>query len=387
MDALLLDWLLVAGMVFGGCCSNVWTLEIALKQLPKTTTLITFLQFLTVSVEGLHRFLRFSIASSAGKLKSDDDNVAFKYQLQLSRWNPLNRRLHMMDTKIPRVHWLVMVSLFWSVSILNNWALEQHIDMMLHIIFKSSGLFVNLIFGYLLTGKRYSWKQVLAVVCVSVGVFLCTFLTSTSMAVPKQTNFFMSLFESSYISAYFGRSYTRDALTLQNEWIWGIVLMTVSLVLSAFLGLYQEHVYTKYGKEWREGLFYTHFYALPFFLLFYKDLFRQLAELAASSQVVIAWVVVNSLTQLICIAGVHKLSSFANSLTVNLFLTFRKFISLIISIIYFGKTFTTGHLIGALLVFAGTVLYSFAPPVKVNRNAFVFSKIVLPGESDKKKRP
>lgn len=29
------------------------------------------------------------------------------------------------------------------------------------------------------------------------------------------------------------------------------------MVLSAGMGLYQEVTYKKYGKQWREGLFYT----------------------------------------------------------------------------------------------------------------------------------
>jgi solute carrier family 35 (UDP-xylose/UDP-N-acetylglucosamine transporter), member B4 len=36
----------------------------------------------------------------------------------------------------------------------------------------------------------------------------------------------------------------------------GIALLTCALVLSAFLGLWQEGTYKRYGAVWKEGLFY-----------------------------------------------------------------------------------------------------------------------------------
>ena len=50
-----------------------------------------------------------------------------------------------------------------------------------------------------------------------------------------------------------------------------------------------------------------------------------------------------------------------SNLTVNVALSVRKAISLLISIVYFGNAFTMGHAIGAVLVFGGTLLYQEAP--------------------------
>ena len=47
-----------------------------------------------------------------------------------------------------------------------------------------------------------------------------------------------------------------------------------------------------------------------------------------------------------------------SSLTGNLMLTVRKFISLIVSVVYFKNDFTPAHWIGASLVLGGTVLYT-----------------------------
>jgi hypothetical protein len=42
-----------------------------------------------------------------------------------------------------------------------------------------------------------------------------------------------------------------------TEFFTGILLLVIAMVLSAGMGLFQEVTYKKYGKQWREGLFYT----------------------------------------------------------------------------------------------------------------------------------
>jgi len=37
----------------------------------------------------------------------------------------------------------------------------------------------------------------------------------------------------------------------------GVILLTISLVTSARLGIYQEVLFTKYGKQSREAVFYS----------------------------------------------------------------------------------------------------------------------------------
>jgi len=66
------------------------------------------------------------------------------------------------------------------------------------------------------------------------------------------------------------------------------------------------------------------------------------------------------LTQLryMCIASVFTLTAECSALTVNLVVTLRKFLSLLLSVIYFNNSFTFFHWAGTLLVFAGTLLFS-----------------------------
>ncbi|KAJ1556543.1 hypothetical protein HK096_000275, partial [Nowakowskiella sp. JEL0078] len=114
--------------------------------------------------------------------------------------------------------------------------------MPLHIIFRSSSLVVSLIFS-IFSGTRYSLQKLASVFLVTVGVIMSTLASS-----PK-------------------KSITSESVSDENadflSWIIGLAILTVALVLSAFLGLYQQKIYERYGKHWKEGLFFTHFFTLP----------------------------------------------------------------------------------------------------------------------------
>lgn len=56
--------------------------------------------------------------------------------------------------------------------------------------------------------------------------------------------------------------------------------------------------------------------------------------------------------------SVFSLAAQCSSLTVNLVVTLRKFISLLLSVIYFDNDFTAFHWLGTMLVFTGTLLFT-----------------------------
>lgn len=60
----------------------------------------------------------------------------------------------------------------------------------------------------------------------------------------------------------------------------------------------------------------------------------------------------------VCIRGVFILTTECASLTVTLVVTLRKFLSLIISVLYFQNPFTAWHWLGTGVVFLGTLLYT-----------------------------
>ncbi|KAJ1822023.1 golgi uridine diphosphate-N- acetylglucosamine transporter, partial [Coemansia sp. RSA 2599] len=305
------DWLVVVSFIFGGCCTNVFALESLVRQVPKCGNLITFAQFAFITIAGLPSHLH----TVPGRLG----------------WIP-----RLKPRKVPLRRWIVMVSLYFMVSILNNLALGYRISIPLHIIFRSAGLIANMACGYLVMRKRYPVKQVLAVMMVSVGVVLAT-LASVSD-------------ESSFSSERDPESNGGPGYAV-HESIIGITLLTFGVFLAAMLGLYQESTYSMYGKHWQEGLFYNHALALPMFLFLYRDIVSQAYALSESYPVVVSldrsvplvgrllvsgsvhlftvpwlWIslVCNVLSQLVCVSGVHRLTSMSSSLTLNVVLNLRK---------------------------------------------------------------
>ena len=166
------------------------------------------------------------------------------------------------------------------------------------------------------------------------------------------------------------------------QYFTGVVLLSIALVLSGLLGIVQDRTYSKFrgtgDTPWKESMFYLHFLSMPIFLSLKGDIMEQFyalqqtsafstSSLSFPSPIPIAYLILglNVFTQLICVAGVNRLTSRVSSLTVNVTLVVRKAISLIISLVLFGdremdkqqRSLLSG---GAGLVFFGTVLYSIS---------------------------
>ncbi|KAJ1962574.1 golgi uridine diphosphate-N- acetylglucosamine transporter, partial [Dispira parvispora] len=328
------EWLVVGLFVFGGCCSNVYTLESIVTRNPNAVTLLTFAQFLVMACDGLVRHLEWNSGNQ-------DAQHPPRKQLTLGVWP----RLRLKTRVVPLRKWFVMVVLYFTVSILNNWALAFHISVPLHIVFRSGGLVMNMVVGYLFMRKRYSGGQVLSVALVTMGVILATLGSSQTSALTSQGK-----------SDHSPEKYT--------EWLMGIGILSVAMVLISFLGLYQELTYRQYRNAWREGMFYNHLLALPFFLPMWPAIWDQIQHLNAStplrmdtllptesaslgwlsSYLVIPslwfYLVLNIGTQYVCATGVNRLTAITSSLTVNLVLNIRKLVSLILSVIIFNNPLT-----------------------------------------------
>ena len=256
---------------------------------------------------------------------------------------------------------------------------------------------------------RYSLAQVASVILVTAGVILTTLSASN----PKPS-------KASQLTAASTTDHTRAYAT-------GIGILTLALVLSGFLGMVQERTHVAYARQisskdstdgsaqppaWQESMFYIHLLSMPMFYFLRDDLVSQFTTLNTSpttqlvipspSQVITAFthdgnytpkhlstspvgyptpwslpsgyipLVLNTLTQIICVAGVHRLTSRVSSLTVTLVLVVRKAVSLLISVLLFGSQGAeqekrTMMWSGAVLVLVGTVLYSIASRAPVDR--------------------
>ncbi|KAG9067415.1 golgi uridine diphosphate-N- acetylglucosamine transporter [Linnemannia hyalina] len=365
MQVSLQDWILIATLIFGGCCSNVFALEILVNDAPKSGQMITFAQFVCVSAYGLVMHLKWPIVQDLWISKSSS---ASTQELQDQPSQGIWRYIpHLKKRKIPITRWLAIVVMFFSVSVLNNQSLAYKISVPLHIIFRSGGLMVGMVLGMILMKKRYSKSQIFAVTIVTIGVIYAT--TSAKASSPQ-------------------KSKSQDSTANAGDYAIGIFMLTVALIISSLMGLLQEATYQKYGAEWREGLFYSHFLAVPMFLLFYSDIIEQFRIFNQSTPIPVLQLVrqigphlpssvayalssitiprlwifltVNTLTQFMCISGVHRLTSLSSALTLNFILNLRKFSSLLVSVLYFENGFGFEMAVGSSFVLLGTVMYSLS---------------------------
>ena len=55
----------------------------------------------------------------------------------------------------------------------------------------------------------------------------------------------------------------------------GLLILLVAQILSAFMGIYVQDMYSEHGKHWNENLFYSHVFSLPLFVAVYPSLMTQ----------------------------------------------------------------------------------------------------------------
>ncbi|CAG9817010.1 unnamed protein product [Phaedon cochleariae] len=307
-----------------GCMLNNVFLEYIIKLDPGSGHLITFCQFLFIALHG------FIFTSKFGTVKP----------------------------KITLRDYMTLVVFFFTTSVVNNWAFAFNIPVPLHMIFRAGSLIANMILGIVILRRRYTLEKYVSVALITLGIIICT-LYSTK---PKQT------------ACY---DCDPDAINVPGEvpadhffwWVIGIILLTGALLLSAGMGIFQEQLYKRHGKHPQEALYYTHLYPIPGFLIYSSSLLEH-AAIANNSEafnipflnlempIIWGFLLLNVITQFLCISNVYVLTTECTSLTVTLVITLRKFFSLLFSIIYFQNPFTAAHWVGTIMVFSGTLMFS-----------------------------
>ncbi|KAF7940629.1 uncharacterized protein EAE97_006815 [Botrytis byssoidea] len=323
------QWLAVGamlGLIFGGCCSNVFALEAIVKVEKDSGTLMTFVQFIFVAVTS--------------------------YISQFDRSRP---PLFLTPNRVPIRRWIINIVLFFTINVMNNHAFGYNISVPMHIILRSGGSITTLAAGYI-WGKRFSRIQIIAVILLTIGVVTAAMFDAQS--------------KDGKVDA--------DIPSFNT----GLIILFIAQVLSAIMGLYTEETYKEYGPHWKENLFYSHILALPLFAPFFPSMYRQFLRLASSaplslpfldvqtlpsdlvskiSQIYLpsqlVFLAMNVLTQYACIRGVNLLAAASSALTVTIVLNVRKLASLLLSIWLFGNRLSPGTLVGAFLVFFAGGLY------------------------------
>ena len=179
--------LLAILMVLVGCCSNVVFLELLVSQDPGIGNLVTFAQFLTIAIEG------FIFTTKFGTVKP----------------------------KVPFSAWVLLVIMYFLVSVSNNYALNFNIPMPLHMIFRAGSLMANMMLGVLLLGKQYTMSKYMSILMITVGIITCTYSSTSSKPVEE------------------GEEVENEG-EKEESWIMvGISLLTFALFMSARMGIYQ----------------------------------------------------------------------------------------------------------------------------------------------------
>lgn len=311
---------------FIGCCTNVIFLEFLVKADPGSGNLITFLQFAFIALEG------FIFTSKCGTEKLRIDFRAY----------------------------LILVVMFFVVSVCNNYAFDFNIPMPLHMIFRAGSLIANMIMGIIILKKQYDFSKYLSVLMITGGIITCTIISGSDVKSTANPALSPNGADPSQFSVFFW-------------WAIGIALLTAALFISARMGIYQEVLYKRYGKYPREALYVTHLLPLPGFLLLYNNIWDHITIASSTEPTTVlpgitlpiawVWLIANCLTQYMCIGSVFVLTTECTSLTVTLVVTLRKFVSLLFSIVYFNNPFTMYHWIGTTLVFLGTLIFTEIIPV------------------------
>ena len=316
---------LIISLVFISCCFNVFLLELITREHPGAGNIITFAQFLFISLEGF-----FFATNCCTKRRS-----------------------------VPLKDYLYLVITFFIVSVSNNYALKFNISMPLHMIFKSGSLIANMALGIIILKNRYKPSKYLAVGLITVGIALCTIASAQGLTEGDSSQ----------------SSGAESGSNVFFSWLFGIFLLTFALLASARMGIFQETLAKVYGKHPRESMFYCHALPLPGFLFLYRDICYHAVAFSSSEPIDLfgvtslpkhwLYLIANAMTQYVCARSVFTLTTETSSLVVTLVITLRKFLSLLISIYYFSNPFTTNHWIGTLFVFVGT--FVFVEVINVDR--------------------
>ena len=333
-------------MALVGCCVNNVALELLVRQDPSCGPLVTLLQFVVIAAEGLIVHLRVRTGPGGGGFGSGGGGGGRR-----------GVSIALEPRRIPMRHYAAMVAIFWLVSVMNNLALGYQIPMPLHMVFRSGSLVTTIALGYALFRERFHVGEVAGAGMVTTGILLATVASQMASSPPSSS------------------SQLAEAGGGMSEFAVGVFLLTAALVLSSLLGIYQSRVayaaaLPGEGKPYRENMFYSHLLSIPLFAMFAPNLLTHAGLWSASAPLALpclpfavpemwAYLLLNVATQYVCIRGVFLLTGHLSPLGTTVVVTFRKFVSLVISVLLFRNAWSPLHTAGAVLVFSGVLVYTY----------------------------
>lgn len=323
-------------MVFGGCMGAIVAMEVVLKADPKSGNLLTLTAVLMVLLQSLPG------------------------RIQARGLKPL---------AAPVASHAKFSALWVSMSVLANYAFAYKISVAIFTLIRSCNIIATVLLGYTVFGERFSAEQLLCVLAVTVGIFLASLgemkTLNTSGPTPAGCSALGTCAEITTPAP--------DGDVELATWAIGIAMLAFVQLLQGFLG----HVQSSYYKTYKdlapknelcdEFLFTSHVAALlP--LLCLKDDIMTAARAAIASEPVphlpfhlpcqILWLLVNNVSQTICLKGVFRTSATVTPLALTIILSVRKFLSVVVSIVLFSNPWTVQHSVATVLIFGGAFSYS-----------------------------
>lgn len=282
-----------------------------------------------------------------------------------------------MYSAAPMKEYVMMAAIFFVSSVAANKAFELGVSQPFNVIFRSLSLLVSYVIGAAWFGRRYSKQQLLAVVLVTAGVLVTTLgeLILQSGVGKASCCEDMAIWSKAYYWIMDPSKLESPAGYTLADLFWFVLslfLLSLTIIGLAVLGHLQGKSYREYKCRPEENMFYLHLLSLPLFSIISGDLLQHLQTWNTSASTYylgtglpIPWLwvlaIANAATQIICLFGVHYVTSSMGTLACTFATTVRKFISLIFSVIYFQNPFTSIHTAGAVCVFIGTYLFATAP--------------------------
>lgn len=302
------------------CTCNTVATELLSKAVKGSSfSLLTFFTFLSIALEGLVRHPEYL------------------------------RHRH-----IPLRSYLPIVLIFFLVSAGNNYIFSFEIPFPLIIIFRSGTLVANVLLTWLLQNRCYSFSRIISVLMITAGIVLFT------LGSERQNSDNANAYSSSNDVP---RS---DLVSRGPQFFVGILIMSLAMFASAYLGILQEKLFMLYGKHPEEMMLYVHLLSLPLFVFvspeikaeFYlywnsssqSQLYSSISNAIPDRFLLLIFTII---LQLICIRSVYQLAAELNSFQVTLVLTLRKFLNILFSVLLFKNEFGLQHFFSASLVLLG----------------------------------
>lgn len=326
MARLMPNQILPVAMIFGGCMSAIFAMEIVLKGDPESGNLLTLSAIIMVLLQSLPG--RFEGA----RLKP----------LAAPIWSHLQ------------------FSLLWvSMSVLANYAFAFHISVPIFTLVRSCNVVASVLLGRLFFSQSYSWGQLICASAVTMGVLLASAGEAKSLDCSQPSSSCKEL-------ASHGKE--PEFLT----WVLGVSILILVQLIQGALGHLQAGFYKRFdapkSQLCDEYLFTSHVAALLPLLFLWADIAKAWRSAMNSEPLELVpipsrlvWLLLNNVAQTICLKGVFLASATLSPLALTLVLSVRKFWSVLVSIVWFRNPWTVLHTAASVLIFGGAFAYSQAP--------------------------